>query len=358
MEDVSNFEQRSHIKAEFLRGTPAAQVHRLVEAFKGQAFSERSVYNWYARFRDGQFDIADGQRSGRPRESRSDANIELVKGILEIDRRWTCEELEELTGIPSSSVHRILTDDLGLQKITARWVPHHLDEVQKDRRRTVARQLLQRFRMEGEKFLQRIVTLDETWACSYEPNLKSQNSEWHERNQSAAQSSRPGVLRRSKGSKKMMLIVCYDYFGMVLVHRVPEGQTVNQEYYRSFIIYHLRPALLKKRPQTLAAGPLLLHDNASPHTGRMVKELLENYGWEVLPHPAYSPDLSPCDFDLFPKLKNQLRGRRYYCLDELFSIVVRVLQHLCDSGAADGIRKLPERWQHVIAVNGSYFEGL
>ena len=40
-------------------------------------------------------------------------------------------------------------------------------------------------------------------------------------------------------------------------------------------------------------------------------------GWEVLDHPPYSPDLSPPDFDLFPKLKEPLRGVRYDSLDEL-----------------------------------------
>ncbi|PAA93177.1 hypothetical protein BOX15_Mlig033582g1 [Macrostomum lignano] len=125
----------------------------------------------------------------------------------------------------------------------------------------------------------------------------------------------------------------------------------------SFIIHHLRPALRKKRPQTLELGPLLLHDNASSHTARIVQDLLRDYQWEVLPHPPYSPDLSPCDFDLFPKLNNQLRGRRFHCLDDLISEVGRIAKDLCESSAADGIQKLPGRWERTIQVNGSYFEG-
>ena len=50
--------------------------------------------------------------------------------------------------------------------------------------------------------------------------------------------------------------------------------------------------------------PLILRDNASPHKAKVVKELLESYHWEVLDHPPYTPDLSPSDFDLFPKLKD------------------------------------------------------
>jgi histone-lysine N-methyltransferase SETMAR len=357
MGDDPQNEQRCYIKTEWLRGTPAAQVHRqLVDAYGKDALCQRAVYKWYDRFKSGCTSTLDEPRSGRPREVRTDSNIELIRGLLEIDPRWTCEEMADLSGIPSSSIHRILTEDLGLQKVTTRWVPHHLDDSQKRQRVAVAQQLLRRFRREGNEFLQRIVTLDETWACSYEPNLKSQNAEWQPRD--SGDSSRPTVLKRSKGAKKMMLIVCYDFFGVILVHRVPEYQNVNQQYYRHFIIHHLRPALCKKRPRTLEQGLLLLHDNASPHKGRMVQELLADYGWEVLPHPPYSPDLSPCDYDLFPKMKNQLRGRRYQCLNELFNEIVRLLKHLGDSGAADGVQKLPERWERAIAFNGSYFESL
>lgn len=68
--------------------------------------------------------------------------------------------------------------------------------------------------------------------------------------------------------------------------------------------------------------------------------------------------MSPCDFDLFPKMKNLLRGRQFLSLDDLFLETVRVLKHLVQSGAADGIEKLPERWDRVIASRGCYFEGL
>ena len=40
-----------------------------------------------------------------------------------------------------------------------------------------------------------------------------------------------------------------------------------------------------------------------------VSEILEKYGWQVHPHPPYSPDMNPPDFDLFPKLKKLLRGK-------------------------------------------------
>jgi len=60
-----------------------------------------------------------------------------------------------------------------------------------------------------------------------------------------------------------------------------------------------------------AASVLNLHDNAPPHALGAVSEILEKYGWQVLPHLQYSPDMSPPDFDLFPELKKPLCGKSF-----------------------------------------------
>jgi len=52
-----------------------------------------------------------------------------------------------------------------------------------------------------------------------------------------------------------------------------------------------------------AAGVLILHENARPHTSGAVPEILEKYGWQVLPHSPYSPEMSAPDFDLFPNFE-------------------------------------------------------
>ena len=64
----------------------------------------------------------------------------------------------------------------------------------------------------------------------------------------------------------------------------------------------LRQAIRKKRPKFLAAGPIILHDNATPHGA---KGALGRYEWETLDHPSYSSGISPYDFDLSPKTKRR-----------------------------------------------------
>ena len=70
----------------------------------------------------------------------------------------------------------------------------------------------------------------------------------------------------------------------------------------------LRRGMDKKRLQLLMAGSLFLHDNARPHIADVVTKNFHDYGWEVLPHAPYSLDMSPPDFDLFPKLREPMRG--------------------------------------------------
>jgi len=102
------------------------------------------------------------------------------------------------------------------------------------------------------------------------------------------------------------------------------------------------------RPDLLENGVLILHVNTRPNLGKDVRELLDGYSWQVLPHPPYSPDMSPPDFDLFPKLKINTRGVRFSTLEELSASVTRRFRQLNCSRDLTGIMDLPKRWDAVI----------
>ncbi len=103
---------------------------------------------------------------------------------------------------------------------------------------------------------------------------------------------------------------------------------------------------------------LILHDNAGPHKTVDVTSVLDEYRWETLPHPPYSPDMSPCDYDLFMKLKEPFRDRRFPTLNDLNNAITRRICELNSQGLLDGIQKLPERWERVIQARGDYIEDL
>ncbi|GBM04597.1 hypothetical protein AVEN_93994-1 [Araneus ventricosus] len=67
----------------------------------------------------------------------------------------------------------------------------------------------------------------------------------------------------------------------------------------------------------LSKGLVLLQDNSRPHVAKKTLEILEIFRWEVLQHPSYSPDISPCDSHIFDPLKKYLKGQRFTCDKEV-----------------------------------------
>ncbi|GFW34325.1 mariner Mos1 transposase [Trichonephila clavipes] len=83
----------------------------------------------------------------------------------------------------------------------------------------------------------------------------------------------------------------------------------------------LRRALQNKRHGMLSKGVLLLYDNTRPHTSRTARELLKYFGWEVLDHAPYSPDLAPSGFSLLRYLKHSLGEKRFSDNEEVKLVV-------------------------------------
>jgi len=101
--------------------------------------------------------------------------------------------------------------------------------------------------------------------------------------------------------------------------------------------HNLRPALRKKQRHFLQNPPIILQDNAQPHAAQAVADLFDRWGWEVLYHPPYSPYLSPCDFDLIPKMKEPLRGIRFRTVPEILQAVDCSIRTINTTGTAKGI---------------------
>ena len=78
----------------------------------------------------------------------------------------------------------------------------------------------------------------------------------------------------------------------------------------------------------------------------------------MLHHPPYSPEISPCDFDLIPKVKEPQRGRRFKTIPDIIDAVGRSVRTINKTGAAKGIRRILHRWERIQHNVGEYIEGL
>ena len=79
---------------------------------------------------------------------------------------------------------------------------------------------------------------------------------------------------------------------------------------------------------------------------------------KVLNHPAYSPDLSPCDFFLFPRLKKMLSGNKYTSRISLVSAIYQCLQQIPEEDYLSAFRDWVKRLQNCVSVKGEYFKNL
>ncbi|UYV76679.1 hypothetical protein LAZ67_14001721, partial [Cordylochernes scorpioides] len=308
---IKKMDQRTCIKFCVKNEIKCADAFRMLTVAYGEATLERSnVYRWYKMFSEGREDVNDEERAGRPSTSTTDENINEVEKMILANRRITVREVAEDLNISIGSCHSIFINDLGMRRVAAKFVPKLLTCDQKQHRMNIANEMLDSV-CDDPNLLQRVITGDEAWVYGYNVETKAQSSQWklpHE--------PRPKKARQVRSNVKVLLTVFFDCRGVVHHEFLPQGRTVNKEYYLQ-AMRNLREAIRQKRPDLWKNKNWLLHhDNAPAHTSLLVRDFLAKNNTLMMPQPPYSPDLAPCDFLLFPKLKRPMKGRRYATLDE------------------------------------------
>ena len=147
-----------------------------------------------------------------------------------------------------------------------------------------------------------------------------------------------------------MATVFWDPKGIILIDYRPAGTSIS-EYYAN-VIKQLRIAIKEKRRGNLAAGVLLLHDNAHVYKSRVAQVAIRECNFEQLNHPPYSPDLATSDYYLFWNL----RGTRFRDDDELKAAKEAWFEDQIDDFYFKGIDCLKEKWAKCIEIKGDYIE--
>jgi len=88
-----------------------------------------------------------------------------------------------------------------------------------------------------------------------------------------------------------------------------------------------------------------------------VWEFLAQNNITTFPHPPYSPDLAPCDFFLFPKLKPHLRGHHFGTVENVQAAATRALYNISSEDFLHCYEAWQQSWNRCIRSQGAYFEG-
>ncbi len=86
----------------------------------------------------------------------------------------------------------------------------------------------------------------------------------------------------------------------------------------------------------------------------MSRQKIQELSWEILPHPAYSPDLAPSDYHVFRVLKRHLWEMKFDNQRQLEMKVSNFFDAQPPEFWQKGIEKLPDRWAQIIDSNGEY----
>ena len=138
------------------------------------------------------------------------------------------------------------------------------------------------------------------------------------------------------------------------------GLFTQEKYYNWSVLWNLldqlRTAIHEKRPGKLSIGVLLQQDNARVHTCKVAMDAVERNGYELVPHPAYSPNLAPSDFFLFQNLKKDIRGLHVQSDEEVVTAVEEWVNGKDPDFFSSGLMGLEHRWSKCITLEGNYIE--
>ncbi|PNF32071.1 hypothetical protein B7P43_G05722 [Cryptotermes secundus] len=206
----------------------------LKRAFVENSLGQTQTYNWYKRFKNGRTLPDDDDHSGQLSTGKTPENVTKARDLILQDRRLTIQDFCNTLGLSYGTCQRILSEELNMRRIAAKFVPRLLQNEQKQHRLEVCRELQQQLQ-EDPNFLSKVVT--------------------------------------------------------------------------------------------------------------------------VVPHPPYSPDLAPCNFFLFPKMKIKLKGQRFDTVEEIQAETQTVLNTLTKKDFQDAFEKWQKCWDPCMRSQGDCVQG-
>ena len=348
---MDKLEYRSIIKFLFLQKKSPTQIHEeMLAVYNNDCPSYDVIKHWGKEFRCGRLSVHDEARSGRPSTSTCPDIVQQIEKLIMEDRRVTISSIVESIKISRGSVYSIIHDELHMTKVSARWIPRLLTQIQKQNRAECSQELLDLCNADEDNFFSRLITVDESWIHHFDPETKQASMQWKH---SASPPPKKACVQPSAG--KVMLTVFWDECGVIYTDYLEKGKTITGQYY-SNLLTNLRQEIKLKRRGMLSRGVLLLHDNAPAHSSLAAMDTAGRCGYQILPHPPYSPDLAPSDFFLFPTLKSALRGQHFPTDNAVIQATESWFSAENGCTYRDGIRKVKMHWEKCVTLGGSYVE--
>lgn len=336
---------RAVIRFLFLEGKTFTEIKQRLDAvYKDHAPLMATVIYWTNEFKRGRTSVFDEER---PKELTDVEMFNKIRDIVLEDGQLKVNDIAKKVKISYERAENILHEHLGMRKLSDRWVPRVLTVDHKRDRVTTSKHCLELFQRNPTEFMRRYVTVDRTWIYYGLPEMREQSYGW-----SPASESAPEANTSASGGK-VLATVFWGSQGIIHIDYLEKGKTITGAYYAA-LLNRFHTQLMTKRPD-LSRQEVLFHRDDASASGAVAAKLYD-LRYELLPHPAASPDLTPFDFYLFPNVETWLGGRKFTTRDEIIPETNAYFEDFPKTYFWAGIKQLEYRWAKCIELEGDYVE--
>ena len=250
--NLSHREIRVLLLHEFRLGHKATEAASNICGTMGQGLvSTRTAQRWFNHFKNGDLELDDLPRSGRPME----VDMDFLKQLIEEDPRLTLRCLVEQLGCSHTTVEKHL-NELGKTWKYGLWIPHELSSQQLQQRIDASMDLIRSHR--NYQWLSNLITGDEKWVLYIN---YTRGRQWLSAGQIGV-----ATPKTAPHPKKLMLSVWWGIKGVIHWEVLPNGYTITADLYCQQL--DRVPEKLKGKQDRV----YFLHDNARPHVGKSTRE--------------------------------------------------------------------------------------
>ena len=197
----------------------------------------------------------------------------------------------------------------------------------------------------NSRFISNLLTGDETWVHMFEPQRRADNKQWKGKDKKRT------CIAKRKSSKKMLYAIFFNSSGPVPSSALSIWSYSHWRILQEFCTEESESFSIRN-DQADDGQESTFYMTAPPLMCEVVKSFLASEKVKNLNHPPYSPDLSPCDFFVLPRLKKMLSGNKYTSRSSLGSSIYQCLQQIPKKDYLSAFRDWVKRLQKMCFSKG------
>jgi histone-lysine N-methyltransferase SETMAR len=152
-----------------------------------------------------------------------------------------------------------------------------------------------------------------------------------------------------------MFTLIFSAYGLLTLNELPKGQKMNSQYFCDVVLQETLEGVRSVSDESGIERMMIHLDNCKVHNSARTTKQFQDFQVTRLPHPPYSPDISPCDFWFFGWSKGEMRGHKFQGAEEVKIFLLDLWQNLDENTIISVYHEWIERLQQVIHTNGEYY---